>query len=547
MATKTFINFRELDLATDDSIARTDFVVGYRPATETTAAEEIKITAEQMFNTADDLLNPVSIRGDKIQFIPDGKDASINDINVKLNQFKSVEDYQSSSSAGENAYNQRLFIPNGKTVKIKPNISESNSINNIFSSIKNWHIEGLVQIDLSSSTETNIVWEVNGSINLNHPFGHNIQLLGALDANSVPKVTIRMSATSSAYNILACTNGHVFGLIDSISVVGNLQVSGSYAGICADAGGQIMLGTNVTVSSCPYGIMSSRGGTLIGDYVGIRTSACSVAGFCASSGGHLSAKRTTASNCTGTGYLAEYNSQLICDGATASNNTLDGFTATSNSQIKATGAIASGNQRSGFLAKQSGEIECPSESSNGLNTQALNNSRYGVEFDGAAKIYGDFSVMSTNNLGAISPNVTLVASENQSGRQTAVVSSKGDLTVKTSDSGSIYFKTRDVDTQFQVVGSTTLRTSYITVKGGNNMGDVPTIKAEKSSAFAQGTEQINLGLKLEGNGGYVNLGELIKFETPLTKPGLSDQNLVPNGYLSIRVGNKIVYLLVHEP
>ena len=541
--TKTFADFQTLLLETDNSITTTDYLIGFRPATETTPNQEIKITAAELFNTADDLLNPVSIRGDKIQFNPDGVDASINNINFKLNQFKTVDDYAYANSAGLNAYNQRLFIPYGKTVVLKPSISETNSLVNTFLAIKDWHIEGLVQIDLSSSTAGMLNWEINGGINLNHPYGQNIQLIGALDGNNLPRVTIRMSGISGSYNILNCTDGNVFGFIDKISVIG-LSTTGTYAGILADSGAQINLGSYMKVSNCPFGVKASRGSVIVADYVGV--SGCGAAGFCASTGSTISARYGSSNTNTGTGFLAEHNSHIICDGSQANSNTLDGYTSTFSSQIKATGATASNNLRSGFLAKQTGAIECASDSSNGLTTVATGNTRYGVEFDGVAKVYGDFSGMSSNTLGSVSPNVTLTSTEIGSVKQNSISTNLGDLTVKTEDSSSIYFKTRNTDTQLALVGGAAQRTSFLSVKGGNNAGDIPTITSTVGSGWV-GTPVDNLGIKLDGGGGYVDLGSRVRLTASLTRPGIGDANLVPNGYLPIRVNNTTVYLLVRVP
>lgn len=549
--TKTFADFQTLLLEADNSIAATDYLIGYRPASGTTPNQEIKISAEELFNTADDLLGLSTIRGDKIQFNPEGVDTSINNVNFKLNQFKTVDDYQYEESAGISAYNQRLFIPYGKTVVLKPNASETNALNNIFLAIKSWHIEGLVRIDLSTTSATTVTWEVNKSIDLNHPYGQNIQLVGAV-ANGSPRVIISMSGTSGSYDVLSCTNGNVFGLVDMISVVG-LSTTGTYAGISADSGAQINLGSNVRVSNCPYGIKASKGSVIVAGLVGVtglvRVTGCGVAGVCASSGSTVSVLNGRSDNNLGSGFLAEQNSHIICEGSYATNNTLDGYTSTSGSQINATGANASGNQGSGFLAKQTGEIECASDSARGLTTTATSNLRYGVEFDGIAKIYGDFSGMTLNSKGSISPNVTLTSTEVDGTEKNFISTNRGDLTIKTNDSGSnILFNTRDSNTHLQLLGGASPVTSYLSIKGGNNGGDIPTITATPNSANGFfGNVVDKLGIKLEGNGGYVDLGPLIKVGATLTTPGIGDPRLVPEGYFPIKINNTLVYLLVHVP
>jgi hypothetical protein len=181
-----------------------------------------------------------------------------------------------------------------------------------------------------------------------------------------------------------------------------------------------------------------------------------------------------------------------------------------------------------------------------LNTSATNNSRYGVEFDGVAKIYGDFSNMSSNAKGSVSPNVTLTSTEVSNLKQNYISTNLGDLTIKTVDSSSIVFKTRDSDTHLSLTGGSVPRTSYLSIKGGNNSGDIPTITATPADGWS-GTPLNNLGIKLNGGGGYVDLGSRIKTTAELTSPGIGSSALVPNAYLPLRVNNTTVYLLVRVP
>jgi len=204
------------------------------------------------------------------------------------------------------------------------------------------------------------------------------------------------------------------------------------------------------------------------------------------------------------------------------------------------GAKSNNNTGSGFLARYNGEIDCSSTPSN--RTQAISNTRYGAEFDGVAKIYGDFSDMASV-AGAVSPNVTLTsfADSNFLNKQNILTSNTG-LTIKTANSDSISFKTLDSNTQL-VVENRTSATSYLGIKGGTNDGENPTIALRKTTNWGSFNQP---DLVLDPGDGYLNLGSRVKYSGNLIKPAPADPVLNANSYVTCKVGEKTVYLLMHE-
>jgi hypothetical protein len=556
MANKNFSDFTLLTKEINP-VEITDYIVGYRPANENNILpQEIQIKTLDLFNSIDEIIDAQSIKANKIQFIPDNEGATSIlpvSVNEKLNQFKTILDYPSTDSAAINAYNDRLFIPYGSVVKLYLNNTLTDSIVNTFNAIKNWHIEGLVQIIVASGN-----WTINEPIVLNHPYGQNIQLIGDTtsanseylledDALSSVKLYANTTGDTSYFNMFECTEGNRFGLINGFQILGNNGVEGS--AIKVDGGSLVTLGASMYINGWHYGIKASNGSTVFADY--IRTSGCNYAGIYAKNGSNISAMYSKSYNNNyavgnaGFGYKAEFNSQIKCEVSWAYNNLLSGFIAEYNSSIKASGCRSYDNgdtvgatayRGSGFTASYSGKIECYdylSSSGTTYNTKATGNQGYGAEYYNGGMVYGSFGQMSSpaNILGVHS----VITNLDPVGGITTVSSDAGALNLKTSDTSSVFIKTNNTFSQVEVLHSVNT-VNRLTLKGANE-DNVPTVSVE-------GTAN-DIGIKISAKGnGYVNLGKTLQ----LGKFTQAPQDITIAGYLTCQdAEGKDIRLLVAVP
>ena len=505
MANKTFADFTTKGGISVDPINDTDYIVGYRPGTTNV---EVKISAQNLANSLDDLLDDLSLAARLVRF--EGTDikpeVSVND---KLEQFYTTDDYKDLDTASLAALGERLFVPYGSTVVINlttPNDSVR-SILNIFNNIKKWHIEGTVQIKLSAGD-----WNLNQTLNLNHPYGQNIQLIGDVTVPANVKLLMDNSLTPGGFDIITCSNGSSFGLINGVTITGLGNTLNAYAAIKADGGAFIQLGSKVVITNCRHGIMADRGSIILADYV--ETKYCAYGnGFYASNRSHISATYAN-SNHNLAGYLAENHSQINAEYSQATYNTTNGYNSYSNSQIDAKNATSSLNTRSGFYAQTAGEIEC-------YNAVALSNGRYGMEFNTYGVING-----SSNLTSSIYTSLT-TWNDNA-----AVSSSVGKLYIKTPDSNSILFNTYNSFTQFEISNANSA-VSHVRVTGADSNGHslISVNGAENSS------DPVGLKLYPGTDAKYIDLGTNVRFGAYTTQPLSLSNGTSASGYITCQDSN----------
>jgi len=504
MANKTFADFTTKGGTLVDPINDTDYIVGYRPGTTNV---EVKISTQNLANSLDDLLDDLSLAARLVRFEgTDTKpDVSVND---KLEQFYTTNDYTDLATASLAALGERLFVPYGSTVVINPvnDVDSDRSILNIFNKIKKWHIEGTVQIKLGPGT-----WNLNQTLNLNHPYGQNIQLIG--DVNTPVNVNLLMNnPLIPGFDLITCTNGNSFGLINGVTITGVGDAANAYAAIKADGGAFIQLGSNVIINNCRHGVMADRGSVILADYV--ETKNCAYGnGFYASNRSHISANHAN-SNHNLAGYLAENHSQINAKYSQATYNTTNGYNSYSNSQIDAKNTTSSLNTRSGFYAQTAGEIEC-------YNAVALSNGRYGMEFNTYGVING-----SSNLTSSIYTSLT-TWNDNA-----AVSSSVGKLYIKTPDSNSILFNTYNSFTQFEISNANSA-VSHVRVTGADSNGHslISVNGAENSS------DQVGLKLYPGTDTKYIDLGTNVRFGAYTTQPLSLSNGTSASGYITCQDSN----------
>lgn len=275
-------------------------------------------------------------------------------------------------------------------------------------------------------------YNLTSGINLNHPDGISIQLIGN---TSNPALCNIVGTNPPTFNGISCTDGHSFGLLDgfTIDLTAKATLANNFSGIYANNGSTLICGPNIVVNNWYYGINSSYNSTIIADYATV-TYAGDV-GIWAFVGSYISANYATSNNCSdfvngwGYGFQGEFGSTVLCTGASATGNNIAGIASLSNSTVRALSSTSSTNTGSGFLTREWGIIECG-------GATASNNSRYAIEIaDGTGGIYG--ATGTGNTLGQAN-NFCFWDTGTGSARMS---SSSGSLRLDTNGANSIYFNT----------------------------------------------------------------------------------------------------------
>jgi hypothetical protein len=501
---KYFTDFTEIG-SDNNRMKSNDYVIGYRSEG---APEEVRISASNLINNMSRLLSPGSIDAGKMSYSPVGVNVQNivqRNVDIKLSEFFSVDDFSILTSAGIAGAGKRLFVSKTTvplTLTIHPTIGDFLTIQDALNAVAKWHIEkgAVVVLKLLAGTHT-----VFSNLDLNHPFGSRIQLVGDSTA-SADQVVIQLDNTISFaslnFDLFTCSYGNSWGLIDNLTITGKglgtgIWSSNNYAAIKATYGATINLGTNVKIDNWYYGLYADYGAVINGP--GVTADECGVAVY-ANNGSHITATGATLTNNrvtdgdSGYGVLAESGSQINCSGSTATNNYKAGFAAFSNSQLRALGCKGNSNDGSGFFAKEHGEIAAYDyENSSGttVTTQAKNNGVYGFEaISGGGIYYGDLSdpTATVNNT-----KVNSYVSTTTNGTSALVSSSQGKLMVATPDTNSIILSTQLYNQHLEITDIGASTTSRLKVAGGNNT-KTPILSAEGSSS------NINFDIKAKGTG-----------------------------------------------
>lgn len=509
---KYFTDFTEIG-SDNNKLKASDYVVGYR--TEGTP-EEVRISSTNLINNMTRLLIPGSIDANKISYSPVGinvQNIVQRNVDVKLSEFFSVNDFSILSSAGTAGANKRLFVSKTTlplTLTIHPTIGDFITIQDALNAIANWHIEkgAVVILKLLAGTHT-----VYSNLDLNHPFGSRVQLIG--DPTASPEQVIiqldnTISFASLNFDLFTCSYGNSWGLIDNLTIDGKGLGTGNwstnnYAAIKASYGATINLGSNVVIKNWYCALQADYGSVINSN--SLEVSDCGI-GVLASNGSHITVINSTFANCkvidgnSGYGVLAESGSQINCSGSTATGSYIAGFASFSNSQLRALGCKGNSNSRSGFLAKEHGEIaayDLQVVGGSTVTTQAKNNTVYGFEAtDGGGIYYGELSdpTATSNNT-----KVNSYISTTTNGTSALVSSSQGRLIVSTPDTNPIIFSTQLYNQHLEIADIGSATTSRLKMSGGNGT-KTPILSAVGSSS------NINLEIKAKGTG-HLDLDKIL--------------------------------------
>lgn len=596
---KYFTDFAEVGTIADN-IKPSDYLVGYRSAG---VPKEIRVSSSNLIDNFATLLSPGAIETNKITFTPAGlnvKNIKQRNLDVKVSELFSLSDFTSDQAAALACRNKRLFVSESNLLlKINPVNGDFFNIKSALEGIASWHIEKGATVTLQLSEGVHVIEE---PINLNHPFGESIHLVGDPLVNKdaiLIQINDAISFNNLNFNLFNCNKGNKWGLIDNVTINGKglgngLWNGNQYAGIFASQNASVVLGTNVVIKNWYYGIKATQGATIYSS--GLNILDCGI-GIFADGGSQIWAQGAVCSNNkildeteAGYGILATAGSQINCNQAICSGNNRAGICSNSGSHIQAAGSKCNENTLTGFLAKNNGTIiaEDDRDTSNTVisYTQAKSNGTFGFEMLTDGKIYYGTLAGDTPVSGNVEVNKLIYT---ETGTTTAayarVFSNYGDLNINTQDTSSLNFYTNSSRKQLEIkdIGAST--TSWICLNGGSST-ITPTISAIGSSANiglnlkTKGTGTVNIDtlsepVKIKGvfkaggfgissfikavsddpnetvnlylnpqntaNGAYIDLGPNIRFgaKTPITPVAIDD--IIINGYVIIKdtSGNEI--------
>jgi hypothetical protein len=337
--------------------------------------------------------------------------------------------FASPAQAVTAAAGKRLYINAGQNVTLNVP-GQSPDIQTAMTAIQDWVISGGGTVTIKVADGT---YNIGAGINLNHPYGQYIQLIGD---TSDPTKAVLMGPSPAAFNMLTVSNGSRFGLIDGfrIALPTKAALANNYSAIIALNGAFINLGPHIQINNWYYGINASYGSQINADYAQV-TNAGDV-GIWAFCGSQINARYAQSNNASDTvngwgfGFEAEYASQVNAEHATATGNNIAGFAALSGSHVRAPNSSSAANVGSGYLTRQNGTIEA-------YGAASTNNTRYGLELqDGSGSVLG-LSSNTGNTLGGANKYAYFDTSLGSA----RITSISGQLRLDTNDSSSTYFNT----------------------------------------------------------------------------------------------------------
>lgn len=350
--------------------------------------------------------------------------------------------------------------------------------------IADWMIHGTVQIQVANGT-----YNLASSVNLNHPFGAHVQIIGN---TASPSSVQFVGPNPPTFDGFVCSAGSTFGLIDGITInlAAKAAAANNFTAILANQGSKIYLGQHVFTNNWYYGIAAREGSYILADYSTV--SNAGDVGIWAMAGSMIDANFTTVSGCIdaanslGFGIQAEYGSVVNCGSASVTTCNIAGIAALSNSQVRALGATSSGNTGQGFFARDNGEIQCDGSTAN-------SNGGYGVQEYTSGRIFYS-SLTATGNTSGVKAGVAEIDNTTLGAR---IVSTAGALRVDTTDTSSVYFNTQG---GLQAEVRSTPSAVNRPVLTGGATGHAVELLADGSDSV------IDLAILPKGAGSYVQLG-----------------------------------------
>lgn len=288
----------------------------------------------------------------------------------------------------------------------------------------------------------NGVYTLTEGINLNHPQGEQIRLIGnQLD----PSLCVLTVADGAGFDAMVCSGGRGFGFVDGFHITRPTKAEMPYntTGLLAVQNSTIVTGEKVKVSNWFYGIAARDASFVYCPKAEVLNAGdVGIWAFCGSTvvcHGSVSNFASAAGNPWGFGFQAEYGSVLVGTSISATGCKIAGVAALSNSVCRLDAAEAIGNTGSGFFARDDGVIEA-------ITGTVSGNSRYGIEVvEGNGRIFGNI-VNAGNTLGTANPFVYISAQAGQAQLRSSSgplrVDSQGDTFFNTP--GGLQFAIRDI-------------------------------------------------------------------------------------------------------
>lgn len=358
-----------------------------------------------------------------------------------------------------------------------------------------------VTIQVADGTYT-----MTNGINLNHPCGANIRLVG----NETTPVNCVLQVTGEpSFNMLSCSNGNVFGYLNGFRIHATTKatLAHNFSGIIAYNGATIICGNEMEVNNFYYGINSSYNSTIEADYAKVENAGdVGIWAFC---GSFISAKNAQSNyasdtiNGWGFGFQAEYGSNINVEGSSATGNNIAGFASLSNSQVRALNTTSNGNIGSGYFSRGGGNIEA-------YGGTASFNGRYGLEIIDQTGVIIGVTTTSGNTLGVINPLLYIDNSIQ------ALTNTSGDLRIDAKGNNHFFHGNGKIGFSINTPNSTANR---IHVQA-NIAGVSPSINAVGSDSI------IDIGIFPKGAGGYVRIGA-----------GYTAGTIVPDNYFSVKLND----------
>ena len=301
-------------------------------------------------------------------------------------------------------------------------------------------------------------YNLTAGLNLNHPDGSQIQLLG----NVTTPANVVLSVAGSGFDCLTVSDGNVLGLVNGFKFFKTVKAlaADNTTAILANKGARIFCGTAIVVDNWYYGIAAREHSHITCHSATVTNSGdVGIWAFCGSQIFCDNAVSNTAedvANNLGFGFQAEYGSVINGNAISATGCRIGGIASLSNSNVRAlSGATASSNTGSGFFARDGATIECH-------GATASNNTRYGVEEIADGHVYYSSITAADNTLGNFSPNVSF----DNGALGARIVADDGSLRIDNSGTGSTFFNTSgglqfsiahtaSAVNRFQVTGSAT--------------------------------------------------------------------------------------------
>lgn len=386
-----------------------------------------------------------------------------------------------------NVNSSQNIINSDKTYSVP---SDYASINDAITALRDYRIASNSTVTIQVSDGT---YNLTSNINLNHPDGGSIRLIG--NATTPTNCVLNWGASASGIDGLSVSSGNRI-YIDGFHITRNAHSDTTIScGIVADHNSTIILGSHVKVTNWYYGIASRYGSYIKADSaivdgagdVGIWAFVDS----CVDCASAVVTNTSDATNNLGFGIQAEYGSTVNCTSASSSGNRIAGIAALSGSSVRAHSATASSNTGSGLFARDGGTIEA-----HGATTST--NTRYGIEELTSGTVYYNSITQSGNTLGNRLPIAVFNADSSLGAR---VNSTSGPLRIDTGNASPVYFNTSgglqasirhtaSSVNSVELFGSATGGAIGISAIGSDSNVDV-TVKGKGTGSVFLGSSQAN--------------------------------------------------------